>query len=147
LFTMGRDGLLPATFAKVNPRTMTPVGNTVIVAFVVAALAALVPLDRLAETVSIGTLTAFIVVSGGVIVLRIQQPDLPRGFKVPGYPVTPILSIAACAYILFSLHWYTWIAFSAWLAVALIYYLVWGHRHSALNDAGKGSIATTVPVD
>ena len=111
LFAMGRDGLLPATFAKVNPRTMTPVGNTVIVAVVVAGLAALLPLDRLAETVSIGTLTAFIVVSGGVILLRIQQPDLPRGFKVPGYPVTPILSIAACAYILFSLHWYTPIAF------------------------------------
>jgi APA family basic amino acid/polyamine antiporter len=134
LFTMGRDGLLPATFSKVNPRTMTPVGNTVIVSLVVAALAALVPLDRLAETVSIGTLTAFIVVSGGVIVLRIQQPDLPRGFKVPGYPLTPILSIAACAYILFSLHWYTWIAFSGWLAVALVFYLVWGRRHSALND-------------
>ncbi|MBV9720976.1 MAG: amino acid permease, partial [Mycobacterium sp.] len=114
LFAMGRDGLLPATFAKVNPRTMTPVRNTVIVSIVVAILAALVPLDRLAEMVSIGTLTAFIVVSAGVIVLRLQEPDLPRGFKVPGYPVTPILSMAACAYILFSLHWYTCIAFSAW---------------------------------
>jgi basic amino acid/polyamine antiporter, APA family len=133
LFTMGRDGLLPTTFAKVNPRTMTPVRNTLIVAFVVAVLAALVPLERLAEIVSIGTLTAFIVVSAGVIVLRIQEPDLPRGFKVPGYPVTPILSIAACAYILFSLHWYTWVAFSAWVAVALVFYLAWGRRHSALN--------------
>jgi amino acid transporter len=133
LFTMGRDGLLPATFAKVNPRTMTPVQNTVIVAFAVAVLAALVPLSRLAEIVSIGTLTAFIVVSAGVIVLRIQEPDLPRGFKVPGYPVTPVLSMAACAYILYSLHWYTWVAFSGWVAVALIFYLVWGRRHSALN--------------
>jgi len=141
LFTMGRDGLLPATFAKVNPRTMTPVRNTVIVAFVVAVLAALVPLSRLAEIVSIGTLTAFIVVSAGVIVLRIQEPDLPRGFKVPGYPVTPVLSMAACAYILYSLHWYTWIAFSGWVAVALIFYLVWGRRHSALNDD-----AISVPV-
>ncbi len=140
LFTMGRDGLLPATFSKVNPRTMTPVGNTVIVSLVVAALAALVPLDRLAETVSIGTLTAFIVVSAGVILLRIQQPDLPRGFRVPGYPVTPILSIAACAYILFSLHWYTWIAFSGWLVVALVFYLVWGRRHSALNDSGATAV-------
>ncbi len=140
LFTMGRDGLLPATFAKVNPRTMTPVRNTMIVAFAVAVLAAVVPLDRLAEIVSIGTLTAFIVVSAGVIVLRIQEPDLPRGFKVPGYPVTPVLSIAACAYILFSLHWYTWIAFSGWLAVALTYYLMWGRRHSALNgDASSVS--------
>jgi APA family basic amino acid/polyamine antiporter len=133
LFTMGRDGLLPAAFAKVHPRTMTPVRNTLIVAFCVAVLAAMVPLDRLAEIVSIGTLTAFMVVSAGVIVLRIQEPDLPRGFRVPGYPVTPILSIAACAYILFSLHWYTWVAFSGWLAVALIFYLVWGRRHSALN--------------
>jgi amino acid transporter len=141
LFAMGRDGLLPATFAKVNPRTMTPVHNTMIVAFAVAVLAAVVPLDRLAEIVSIGTLTAFIVVSAGVIILRIQEPDLPRGFKVPGYPVTPVLSIAACAYILFSLHWYTWIAFSGWLAVALSYYLMWGRRHSALNGE-----ANSVPV-
>jgi amino acid transporter len=133
LFTMGRDGLLPAAFAKVHPRTMAPVRNTLIVALVVAMLAAVVPLDRLAEIVSIGTLTAFIVVSGGVIVLRIREPDLPRGFKVPGYPVTPILSIATCAYILFSLHWYTWVAFSGWVAVALIFYLLWGRRHSALN--------------
>jgi basic amino acid/polyamine antiporter, APA family len=141
LFTMGRDGLLPAMFAKVNPRTMTPTRNTMIVALGVAVPAALVPLDRLAETVSIGTLTAFIVVSAGVIVLRIQQPDLPRGFKVPGYPVTPVLSMAACAYILFSLHWYTWIAFSAWVAVALVFYLVWGRRHSALNDANSAAVA------
>jgi APA family basic amino acid/polyamine antiporter len=142
LFTMGRDGLLPAMFAKVNPRTMTPTRNTIIVALGVAVLAALVPLDRLAETVSIGTLTAFIVVSAGVIVLRIQEPELPRGFKVPGYPVTPVLSMAACAYILFSLHWYTWIAFSGWVAVALVFYLVWGRRHSALNDhANPATIA------
>jgi basic amino acid/polyamine antiporter, APA family len=145
LFAMGRDGLLPPTFAKVNPRTMTPIGNTVIVAVVVAALAALVPLERLAETVSIGTLTAFIVVSAGVIVLRVQKPDLPRGFKVPGYPVTPILSIAACTYILFSLHWYTWIAFSGWLVVALAYYLMWGRKHSALNDDAS-SAATAEPA-
>ncbi len=62
--------------------------------------------------VSIGTLVAFIVVSVGVIILRVREPDLPRGFKVPGYPVTPVLSILACAYILYSLHWYTWIAFA-----------------------------------
>jgi hypothetical protein len=53
---------------------------------------------------------------------------------VPGYPVTPILSIAACAYILFSLHWYTWLAFSGWVAVVLAFYLAWGRRHSALNS-------------
>lgn len=134
LFTMGRDGLLPTVFAKVDPRTMTPVRNTAIVALGVAALAAMVPLERLAEIVSIGTLTAFIVVSAAVIVLRIREPDLSRGFTVPGYPVTPVLSIAACAYILFSLHWYTWVAFGGWVTAALVFYLVWGRKHSALNS-------------
>jgi APA family basic amino acid/polyamine antiporter len=134
LFAMGRDGLLPTRFAKVHPRTMTPVNNTVIVAIFAALLAAFVPLDKLADMVSIGTLTAFIVVSVGVIILRVREPDLPRGFKVPGYPVTPALSVLACGYILASLHWYTWIAFSGWVAVALIFYFVWGRHHSALND-------------
>jgi basic amino acid/polyamine antiporter, APA family len=86
LFAMGRDGLLPARFAKVNPKTMTPVGNTIIVAVIVSILAGLVPLDKLADMVSIGTLVAFMIVSLGVIILRVREPDLPRGFKVPGYP-------------------------------------------------------------
>ncbi len=146
LFAMGRDGLLPPTFAKVNPRTMTPISNTTIVAVVVAILAGLVSLDRLAEMVSVGTLTAFIVVSVGVVVLRAREPELPRGFTVPGYPITPILSVAACAYILFSLHWYTWIAFAGWVAVALAFYLLWGRRHSALNGAGNGIITSVVAV-
>ena len=154
LFAMGRDGLLPSMFAKVNPRSMTPVGNTIIVAIVVSILAGFIPLDKLAHMVSIGTLTAFIVVSIGVIILRVRQPDLPRGFKVPFYyvirtsernihlPIIPILSVVACGYILWSLPPSTWIAFGAWVAVVIVYYLLWGRRHSALNDGGDGVIAT-----
>lgn len=137
LFAMGRDGLMPARFAAVNARTMTPVTNTVIVAVVVGTLAALIPLDKLADMVSIGTLTAFIVVSVGVIILRVREPDLPRAFKVPGYPVTPVLSVLACGYILVSLHWYTWIAFSGWIVLALVFYFVWGRHHSALNEGER----------
>lgn len=147
LFAMGRDGLLPARFASVHPRTMTPVTNTVIVAIAAAILAAFIPLDSLADMVSIGTLTAFVVVSVGVIVLRVREPDLPRGFKVPGYPVTPVLSVLACGYILVSLHWYTWIAFSGWIAVALIFYLVWGRHHSALNDELDEEVLNGLPKE
>lgn len=135
LYAMGRDGLLPLRFATINTRTMTPVSNTVIVAIAVGALGGLVPLDKLADMVSIGTLTAFIIVAVGVIILRVREPDLPRAFKVPFYPVTPVLSVLACGYILASLHWYTWIAFSGWIFVVLIFYFVWGRHHSALNEA------------
>jgi len=141
LFAIGRDGLLPSMFAKVNPRTMTPVNNTVIVATVVGLLAGLVPLDNLADMVSIGTLVAFITVSVAVIILRRREPDLPRGFKVPGYPVTPVLSVLACFYILASLHWYTWLAFAAWVSVVLAFYFLWGRHHSALNQRSLGAIA------
>jgi basic amino acid/polyamine antiporter, APA family len=134
LFAMGRDGMLPQMFARVSPRTQTPVQNTIIVAIVVAILAAIVPLDYLIDVVSIGTLTAFIVVSLGVIILRYREPNLPRAFKVPGFPVTPILSILACAYILASLHWYTWLIFAGWVAVFLIFYMLYGRKHSALGE-------------
>lgn len=138
LFAMGRDGLLPPLFAKVNPRTQTPVNNTIIVAVVVSILAGFVPLGYLADMVSIGTLVAFIVVSVGVVILRVREPDLPRGFRVPLYPVTPVLSVLACAYILFSLRWYTWLAFAGWVFVVLVFYFVWGRHHSALIDGGDG---------
>lgn len=133
LFAMGRDGLLPATFAKVDPRTMTPRNNTIIVAVVVAMLAGFIPLDYLADLVSIGTLTAFIVVAIGVVILRRTEPDLPRGFRVPGYPVTPVLSILACGWILAGLRWYTWLAFILWVSAALTFYFLWSRHHSALN--------------
>ncbi len=109
LFAMGRDGLLPPMFAKVNPRTMTPVNNTIVVAAVTGTLAGLVPLDYLWDLVSIGTLVAFIVVSIGVIILRVREPDLPRAFKVPGYPVTPVLSVLACLFVLYGLPHITWL--------------------------------------
>ena len=148
LFAMGRDGLLPSMFAKVNPRTMTPVNNTIIVAVVVAILAGFVPLDYLLDMVSIGTLVAFIVVSIGVIILRVREPDLERGFKVPLYPVTPILSVLACLWILSGLAWYTWVWFGVWVGVALLFYVFWSRHHSALNPgASDGYIPTAVPGD
>ncbi|MVZ47662.1 amino acid permease, partial [Escherichia coli] len=103
LFAMSRDGLLPKIFHKVNPRTMTPNMNTAIVACFVSAIAAFLPSSILWDLTSMGTLVAFTVVSAGVIVLRYSQPDAPRGFKVPFFPLLPILSIIACLYLISSL--------------------------------------------
>ncbi|HEY5841098.1 MAG TPA: amino acid permease [Mycobacterium sp.] len=142
LFAMGRDGLLPSMFAKVNPRTMTPVNNTIIVAVITATLAGFVPIDYLWDLVSIGTLVAFITVSIGVIILRVREPNLPRAFKVPGYPVTPVLSVVACAFVLYGLPPITWLWFGIWVTVVLAFYFVWGRHHSALIDGGDGLIPT-----
>lgn len=144
LFSMSRDGMLPPLLARVNPRTLTPVPTTIMVGVTVAILAGLIPLDVLADLVSVGTLVAFAVVSAGVMVLRRTAPDLPRGFRVPGYPVTPILSIAACVYLISGLQWITLLVFVLWLGVALVFWAFYGARHSRLavgagDPTGEGS--------
>lgn len=134
LFAIGRDGMLPRFFRTVNARTRTPVNNTLAVALVVALLAGLLPINFLAEMTSIGTLVAFLVVSVGVIILRRTEPDLPRGFRVPGYPVVPVLSILGCLWIIIGLRPITILVFVIWVAVVLVWYYAYGIRHSRLGE-------------
>ena len=133
LFAMSRDGMIPELFHRVNPRTLTPIPNTVIVATVICLLAGLLPINFLAEMTSIGTLVAFTVVSIGVIVLRQTHPDLPRGFKVPLYPLTPILSVLGALWIISDLRSVTIYVFLIWVAVAMIWYFIYGRTHSHLG--------------
>ena len=133
LFSMGRDGMLPAVFHRVDRRTGTPVAGTLIVSGFVALTAAVFPLDVLADLTSLGTLVAFTVVSVGVIVLRRTAPDLDRGFRVPGHPVVPALSVAFCGYLLYGLPPATYLLFAGWLAAALLVYLLYGRHHSRLR--------------
>ena len=135
LFAMGRDGMLPPLFYKVDPRTMTPVQNTVIVGTGIALLAAFVPLHVLANLTSMGTLVAFTVVSVGVIILRRTQPDLKRNFRVPLYPYIPIASILFCLYLIVGLPLDTFLLFGVWLGVAAILYFSYSIRHSRLETA------------
>jgi amino acid transporter len=133
LFAMARDGMIPELFHKVNPRTHTPVPNTVIVATVIALLAGFIPINFLAEMTSVGTLVAFTVVSIAVMVLRQRQPDLPRTFKVPLYPVTPILAVLGCLWIIKDLRPITLLVFVLWTAVVMVWYFTYGLKHSHLG--------------
>jgi APA family basic amino acid/polyamine antiporter len=142
LFAMGRDGMVPPLFHKLNAKTLTPVQTTIICACVISLLGGLLPINFLAEMTSIGTLVAFLIVSIGVILLRRREPDLPRGFKVPGYPVTPILSIAGCIWIITNLRAVTIFVFFAWAGAALVWYYFYGRSHSTLGRAqaaGEGT--------
>jgi APA family basic amino acid/polyamine antiporter len=140
LFAMGRDGMLPEIFHRVDPRTLAPVRNTVIVCTFVGLLAGFVPLGVLIDLTSMGTLVAFTVVSIGVMILRYTQPDLPRGFRVPGYPVTPILSAAFALYLISGLPYTTFALFAVWLGVAAIIYFTYSAKHSLL---ARGIVVAT----
>jgi amino acid transporter len=133
LFSISRDGMVPRRFLTVNPRTMTPVYNTVVVSILVMIVAGFVPADYLWDSVSFGTLVAFSLVAAAIVVLRRRLPGMERPFKVPGYPVTPIITIAACIYLITSLKPVTWAICGTWLAVVALYYLAYGRRHATLN--------------
>ncbi len=138
LFSMGRDGMLPPMFSRVSPRTLTPVANTIVVAVAIGLLAGLVPLDKLADLTSIGTLAAFSVVSAAVIILRRTAPDLPRGFRVPLYPVVPIASLVFCVIVIVGLPAITFVVFAGWVGLVLCFYFGYGIRHSRLEASTHG---------
>ncbi|MCC7305070.1 MAG: amino acid permease [Alphaproteobacteria bacterium] len=135
LLAMARDGLLPAFFAEVSPKTQTPVHNTVICGLIMAVLAGCVPLGALAELVNIGTLAAFVLVCGGVIVLRIKHPDMPRPFKMPGGIILPVLGVLSCGALIAFLPTVTHLRFIGWLAVGMLIYFAYGMRSSKLAAA------------
>ncbi|POM22308.1 putative amino acid permease YhdG [Actinomadura rubteroloni] len=139
LFAMSRDGLIPPIFQRVHPRSRVPVANTVIVAGFIAVLGAAVPLGRLTDATSIGTLFAFAMVNVGVIVLRRTRPDMPRGFRTPFFPVTPLLGVAFCGYLMVKLSGVTWVVFSLWTLGGLVAYFLYGRRHSRLNSDPGGT--------
>lgn len=133
IFAMSRDNLLPMSLAKVHPVHRTPARITAIVTVVCALIAGLTPVGMLEEMVNIGTLSAFVLVSIGIPVLRKKRPDIPRTFKVPFSPVLPIISAAICLYLMLNLSVETWIRFLVWLAIGLVIYFVWSGHHSRVQ--------------
>ncbi|GGT05704.1 amino acid permease [Nonomuraea spiralis] len=132
-FSMSRDGLLPAWFAKLHPVRHVPVRVTWIVGVGSALIAGFLPIREAAELTNIGILLAFVVVCAAVIVLRYRRPDLPRGFRLPGMPVVPAIGVLFSIWLITFLEPLTWLRFVVWFAIGLVIYFAYGRRHSVLN--------------
>jgi basic amino acid/polyamine antiporter, APA family len=133
-FAMSRDGLLPRAFSKVHPKHKTPYVSTWVAGLAVGIPAGVWDIGTFADLSNIGTLFAFIVASAGVIVLRRTQPDRPRGFRVPGSPYCPIISIVSCLVLMTALPLETWVRFVVWLIIGAGIYFTFGKRHSTLRE-------------
>jgi basic amino acid/polyamine antiporter, APA family len=134
-FAMSRDGLLPAIFSRVHPIFRTPDFSTWVAGFLVGIPAGLLDIGTLADLSNIGTLFAFALVAGGVLILRFREPDRPRAFRAPGGLLAPIVTILTCLLLMAGLPIMNWIRFFVWLVIGLVFYHFYGRRHSALTNA------------
>jgi APA family basic amino acid/polyamine antiporter len=131
-FSMSRDGLLPTWFAKVD-HGGTPQRVTWIAGIASALLAGVFPIRAVADLTNIGILSAFVVVCAAVILFRYTRPDTPRSFRLPFMPVVPAFGVLASLFLMFQLHWETWLRFGIWLLIGLVIYFAYGRKHSLLN--------------
>jgi APA family basic amino acid/polyamine antiporter len=129
---MARDGLLPNVFATVHKTFKTPWINTIVVGLLVAFAAGMFDINTLGDVTSVGTLAAFAIVCLSVIWLRQTRPDLPRGFKVPLYPVLPVVGILSCLFLIESVERRVLIFFGWFLLGAIVVYFVYGMWNSKL---------------
>ena len=140
-YAMSRDGLLPPMFGKVNPKTRTPIWGTVITSVAAGLVGGLFPISVLGELVSMGTLLAFALICGGVLYLRVTQPNLPRTFKTPLVWVTAPLGAAGCIFLISGLPAPTWLRLFIWMAIGLVVYFGYAHWHSRQHEARLAAAA------
>jgi APA family basic amino acid/polyamine antiporter len=142
LYSMAKDGLLPASLASVHSRFCTPHVTTTVTGTIVTILAGLVPMELIGELVSIGTLLAFAIVCLGVLVLRVTQPELARPFKTPAVWVVAPAGVVCSVGLMFGLPGDTWLRLAVWLVVGLLIYFLYGMRRGAGQNRADQSRGT-----
>jgi len=141
-FVMARDGLLPKAVSAIHPRFRTPAAMTMVVGIVVSLVAGFVPLPDSLNLVNLGTLSAFTLVSIGVIILRYTQPDRPRGFRAPFVPAVPLLAAIFAVFLAFlGAQALTLVAFGIWLVIGVVIYFAYGYRNSEERKAARAGLA------
>jgi APA family basic amino acid/polyamine antiporter len=133
-YAMSLDGLLPPLFSQVHPKFRTPWKSNVLLMIFVAAFSAFAPIAIVGSMTNIGTMFAFVLVCGGVLVMRRIHPEVARPFKTPLVPLIPILGIVCNFGLMLGLGASNWARLIIWLAIGMIIYFCYGRFHSKLAD-------------
>jgi APA family basic amino acid/polyamine antiporter len=131
-YSMSKDGLLPPFVARIHPKFQTPWITSIVTGVAVAFVSALLTVREAGSLVSIGTLLAFVIVSIGVLVLRVREPNLARVFKTPAVFVVAPLGAVSALYLMASLPWRTWERLIIWFVLGMFIYFGYGVRKSKL---------------
>jgi len=132
-YSMSNDGLLPKLFSDLHPKFCTPYKSNMVLMIFVGLFAAFAPISVVGKMTSIGTLLAFVLVCGGVLVMRKTHPNMPRPFKTPLVPLVPILGILCNFVMMLGLGWSNWARLIVWLAIGFAIYFGYSRYHSKLQ--------------
>ena len=132
-YTMSNDGLIPKAFGELHPKYKTPYKSNIILFVFVGAFAAFVPGHVAGDLTSFGTLFAFVLVSIGVWILRVKEPNMERPFRTPLAPVVSVLGALICTAMIVGLDLQTLKVAFAWMAIGLVVYFVYSKKNSKLN--------------
>jgi APA family basic amino acid/polyamine antiporter len=139
LFAMARDGLLPAGMAALHPRFQTPHRLTLLCGGVVALVASLTPIEKLAYLCNIGTLFAFFLVCLAVLVLRLTHPTLPRPFRIYGGKLVAAAGALVSLGLMLSMPAESWWRLGLWLLAGIVIYFGYAYHSGRLGGAGAQS--------
>src|SRR5258706_1075253 len=134
-YSMAKDWLLWKWAGAVHPKFPAPWKATPVPCLGGDVFGSVVPIGSLGQMVSIGTLLAFVIVCGAVIILRKRRPDLPRPFKTPMVPLVPILGIVVSLGLMASLNRVTWYRLVIWLVIGMVIYFSYGVKYSKVRNA------------
>ena len=134
-FTMARDGLLPASFAKVHPRFKTPHVVTAVTGLFALIFAGLLPVGSLADYSNSGTLFAFAMVALAVLVLRVKDPTRKRSFRTPAVWLVAPAAIIGCIVLYAALDTTSKLVLVGWGGIGLVVYFLYGRSRS---HVGRG---------
>jgi APA family basic amino acid/polyamine antiporter len=134
-FSMSRDGLLPRIFSDIHPKFRTPWRSNLLFMVFVSLFSAFAPISMVGHMTSIGTLFAFVIVCGGIMIMRKTQPGLARPFRTPLVPATPIAGILVCSLMMYGLGWQNWTRLFVWLVIGLCIFFGYSRKHSHLTAA------------
>ena len=133
-YSMSKDGLMPKMFSDLHPKFKTPYKSNLMLLLMVGLFAAFVPGSVAGDLTSFGTLFAFVIVCGGIIVMRKNFPNLHRPFKTPLVPLVPILGILVCGVMIAALDITTLTVAGIWMAIGLLIYFAYSRKNSKLNS-------------
>ena len=132
-YSMARDGLLPQWVNNIHPRFQTPWITSIVTGLAVAIPAGWFTVREAGSLVSIGTLLAFVIVSVGILVLRIREPNLERPFKAPFVWFTAFMGAASALFLMIHLPPVTWERLVIWMAIGFVVYFAYSRHHSRLS--------------